>query len=104
MWDEFFHSLLSDKPQIAQVSETMSRVERADTCLALDTDGDTTKFDSQMNDEDEKALNWLKKSNLTGVKTKKPVANSIVSSKQFTSSYFLSFFESLMHANDSHPL
>ena len=56
IWNEYYHSLSSDKPQIAQVSEEMSRVsDRADTGLALDSSGDTANFANRMmNDNDNK--------------------------------------------------
>lgn len=63
MWNEYYQSFSSDKPQSAQVSEEMSRVPaRAGTCHALDIAADTANFaDRRMND-DENVLNLFEKS------------------------------------------
>jgi transposase InsO family protein len=56
IWNEYYHSLSSDKPQPAEVSEEMSRVsDCADTGLALDSSGDTANFaNRKMNESDNK--------------------------------------------------
>jgi transposase InsO family protein len=52
VWNEYFTSFSTDKPQPAQVSEDLSRVsDRADTCLALDKSGDTATFDYRLINE-----------------------------------------------------
>ena len=63
IWNEYYQSLSSDKPQSAQVSEEMSRVpDSAGTCHALDIAGDTANFaDRRMND-DENVLNHFEES------------------------------------------
>ena len=65
VWNEYFVSFSTDKPQSAQVSEDLSRVsDRADTCLALDKSGDTATFDYRLMNENynEKVLNTFVKS------------------------------------------
>ena len=63
IWNEYYQSLSSDKPQSTQVSEEMSRVpDSAGTCHALDIAGDTANFaDRRMND-DENVLNHFEES------------------------------------------
>ena len=52
VWNEYFTSFSTDKPQSAQVSEGLSRVSaRADTGLALDKSGDTANFANRMMNE-----------------------------------------------------
>jgi hypothetical protein len=52
VWNEYFASFSTDKPQSAQVSEELSRVSGcADTCLALDKSGDTATFDYRLMNE-----------------------------------------------------
>lgn len=52
VWNEYYDSLSTDKPQIAQVSEAMSRESAcADSCLALDIDGDTANFADRLMNE-----------------------------------------------------
>jgi transposase InsO family protein len=58
IWNEYYRSLSSDKPQTAQVSEEMSRVsDRADTGLALDSSGDTANFANRMMNENDNKNN-----------------------------------------------
>jgi putative transposase len=53
-WNEYYQSLSIDKPQIAQVSEDMSRVSGcADTGLDLDMSGDTATFANRLMNENE---------------------------------------------------
>lgn len=67
-WNEYFFLLSSDMPQLAQVSENMSRVSAcANTGLALDMFEDTAIFAKQMINETDKNnyannLNYLAKS------------------------------------------
>jgi hypothetical protein len=52
VWNEYFISFSTDKPQSAQVSEDLSRVsDRADTCLALDKSVDTATIDYRLMNE-----------------------------------------------------
>jgi transposase InsO family protein len=63
MWNEYYQSLSSDKPQPAQVLEQMSRVpDCAGTGPALDICGDTANFDDRMMNEKENVLNLKDKS------------------------------------------
>jgi|WetSurMetagenome_2_1015567.scaffolds.fasta_scaffold37828_1 hypothetical protein len=60
IWNEYFTSFSTDKPQSAQVSEELSRVsDCVDTRLALDKSGDTANFDYRLMNENnnEKVLN-----------------------------------------------
>ena len=58
IWNEYYQSLSSDKPQPAQVSEEMSRVsDCADTGLALDSSGDTANFANRMMNENDNKNN-----------------------------------------------
>jgi len=62
MWNEYYVSLSSDKPQIAQVSEEMSRVPAcAGTCHALDIAGDTANFADRRINKHENELNLFEK-------------------------------------------
>jgi transposase InsO family protein len=61
-WNEYYQSLSTDKPQIAQVSEAMSRVPAcAGTCHALDIAGDTANFADRSMNEHENVLNPFEK-------------------------------------------
>jgi transposase InsO family protein len=67
-WNEYYGTFSSDKQPKAQVSEGLSRVEAiADTCLALDKDGDTANFAVGMMNgkinyiDNEKVLNCFNK-------------------------------------------
>ena len=61
VWDEYYQSLSSDKPQSAAASEAMSRVEQSGTRLALDIAGDAANFAYRTMNEDEKVHNCLEK-------------------------------------------
>lgn len=63
MWNEYYKSLSTDKPQTAQVSEAMSGESAcADSCLALDIDEDTANFADRLMNETENELNSFEKS------------------------------------------
>jgi len=62
VWDEYYQSLSSDKPQTAEVSEAMSRVESVDTCLALDIVGDTANLANRRMNDNQNVLNCFGKS------------------------------------------
>ena len=45
IWNEYYHSLSSDRPQIrASIRGNVRVKDRADTGLALDSSGDTANF------------------------------------------------------------
>lgn len=57
VWNEYYGSLSTDKPQSAQVSEGLSGVsDCADTGLALDKSGDTANFAFQLMNESNKNI------------------------------------------------
>jgi putative transposase len=61
-WNEYYQSLSADKPQIAQVSEAMSRVPACvGTCHALDIAGDTANFADRLMNEHENVINPFEK-------------------------------------------
>jgi transposase InsO family protein len=62
IWDEYYQSLSSDKPQSAAASEAMSRVEQSGTRLALDIDGDAANLAYRGMNDSEKVHNCLEKS------------------------------------------
>ncbi|HOU96684.1 MAG TPA: hypothetical protein PLN06_08695 [Bacteroidales bacterium] len=55
VWNEYYQSLSTDKPQTAVVSEELSRVSGcADTGLALDKSEDTANFANRLMNENNK--------------------------------------------------
>lgn len=62
VWDEYYFSVSSDKPQTAKVSEKMSRVAEGEaTCHALDIFRDTATFANRMiNETNNQKQNLLK--------------------------------------------
>ena len=62
VWDEYYRSLSHDKPQSAAALEDLSRVERSETCLALDKAGEAANLAYRGMNDSEKVHNCFEKS------------------------------------------
>jgi len=62
VWNEYYQSLSTDKPQSAAASEDLSRVEQSETCLALEKAGEAANFAYRGMNEEENVLNCFEKS------------------------------------------